>query len=78
MKPSILERRLEILRAAGAIADYKIVQSSGPMRLQVWPGDSLRGEELREFIVSMLGTDVTLHQIEIEIVTCPSPFGECE
>ena len=76
MKPSILERRLEILRAAGAIADYKIVQSSGPVCLQVRPGDSLRGEELREFIVSMLGTDVALHQIEI--VTCPFPFGEYE
>jgi hypothetical protein len=67
---------LQILRAAGAIADYKIVQSSGPVCLQVRPGDSLRGEELREFIVSMLGTDVTLYQIEI--LTCPSPFGECE
>ena len=58
-KPGRLERRLEILRAAGAIADYRIVQSSGPLCVQVRPGDSLTGEELRQFVVSMLGTDVT-------------------
>ena len=64
-KASELERRLEILRAAGAIADYVIVSSSGPLCVQVRPGDSLTGEELRQFVASMLGTDVTPDQITI-------------
>jgi hypothetical protein len=75
-KPGRLERRLEILRAAGAIADYWIVQSSSPLCVQVRPGDSLTGEELRQFVVSMLGTDVTPDQIII--VKSPCPFGKLE
>jgi hypothetical protein len=62
---SELEKRLKILRAAGAIADYTIVASSGPLCVEVRPGDSLTGEELRQFVAEMLGTDVRPEQIII-------------
>ena len=62
---SKLKRRLDILRTAGAIADYRIVHSSGRLSVQVRPGDSLMGEELRQFVGSMMGPDLMTEQITV-------------
>ena len=55
-----LKKRLEIMRAAGAIADFRITQSSGrggPL-IEIQPGDSLEGEELQDFVAEMMGNDL--------------------
>jgi len=62
---SKLKRRLDILRTAGAIADYRIVHSSGRLSVQVRPGDSLMGEELRQFVGSMMEADLMAEQISV-------------
>jgi hypothetical protein len=63
--PGKLRRRLEILRGAGAIADYRVFESEGQLSVQVQPGDSLIGEELRQFVLSMLGADITPEQVTV-------------
>lgn len=60
-----LRKRLNILRAAGAIADYRVVSSSGRSVVQVSPGDSLAGDELRTFIAEMMGADLARDQITV-------------
>jgi hypothetical protein len=62
---SKLTRRLNILRAAGAISDYRIVHSSGRLSVQVRPGDSLMGEELRQFVGDMIEADLMTEQISV-------------
>jgi hypothetical protein len=52
-----LNKRLEILRAAGAISDFTITQTPGRPLIEVAPGDSLEGEELYKFVCEMMGTD---------------------
>jgi hypothetical protein len=61
-----LASRLEILRAAGAIGDYRIIQFRDQFGVEVSPGDSLMmGEELQRFVVEMLGSDIKPEQIRI-------------
>jgi hypothetical protein len=63
---SKLERRLNILRNAGAVADYRIVQSSDRLSVQVLPGDSLlMGEDLRQFVGSMMGADLATEHVTV-------------
>src|SRR5215475_2841978 len=51
-----LKNRLEIIRAAGAIADFRITQTSGRTLIEIQPGDSLEGEELHDFVAEMMET----------------------
>ena len=63
---SKLERRLNILRNAGAVADYRIVQSSDRLSVQVLPGDSLlMGEDLCQFVGSMMGADLATEHVTV-------------
>lgn len=58
METSIkLNRRLEIMRAAGAIADFRITETPGRALIEIQPGDSLEGEELHDFVAEMMGSD---------------------
>ena len=52
---SKLERRLNILRNAGAVADYRILQSSDRLSVQVLSGDSLL---MGESSASLMGADL--------------------
>ena len=48
-----------MLRAAGAIADYRIVRLQDQLLVQVLPGDALMDpQELRRFVSEMLGSDI--------------------
>jgi hypothetical protein len=58
-----LKKRLEMMRVAGAIADYRITQSSGRALIEIQPGDSLEGEELQDFSAEMMGNDLERDQI---------------
>jgi hypothetical protein len=51
------------MRAAGAIADFRITQSSGRAFIEIQPGDSLEGEELQDFVAEMMGNDLEHAQI---------------
>jgi hypothetical protein len=51
------------VRAAGAIADFRIAQSSGRTFIEIQPGDSLEGEELRDFVAELMGNDLEHDQI---------------
>jgi len=52
-----LKKRLEIMRAAGAIADFRIIQASGRTLIEIQSGDSLEGEELHNFVAEVMGND---------------------
>jgi hypothetical protein len=61
-----LNRRLDILRAAGAIADYRIMRLRESYAVQVFPGDTLMaGEELHQFVAEMLGSDIKAEHIAV-------------
>jgi hypothetical protein len=62
-----LTRRLNILRASGAIGDYRIIDLGDQFKVQVSPGDSLMaGVELQWFVAEMLGSDIKPEQILVE------------
>ena len=52
-----LTRRLEIMRAAGAISDFRLMRTPGRALIEVQPGDSLDGAELHDFVSEMMGSD---------------------
>jgi len=52
-----LNKRLEIMRAAGAIADFRITQTPGRAVIEIEPSDSLEGEELHDFVAELMGSD---------------------
>jgi hypothetical protein len=53
-----LNRRLKIMHAAGAIADFRITQTSDKALIEIQPGDSLLvGEDLHDFVAEMMGDD---------------------
>ena len=52
-----LNRRLKTMHAAGAIGDFRIIQTPGRALIEVQPGDSLEGEELHDFVTEMMGSD---------------------
>jgi hypothetical protein len=60
-----LNRRLKIMHAAGAIADFRIIQTSGKALIEIQPGDSLEGEELHDFVAEMMGSDRRRVQIVV-------------
>jgi hypothetical protein len=59
-----LNKRLDILRAAGAIADYRIIGLRNHFAVHVFPGDSLM-EELHQFVVDTLGSDIKAEHITV-------------
>jgi hypothetical protein len=62
-----LAKRLNILRAAGAIGDYQIIDLGDRFAVQVCPGDSLMaGVELQRFVAEMLSSDIKPEQIFVE------------
>jgi hypothetical protein len=62
-----LAKRLNMLRAAGAIGDYQIIDLGDQFAVQVCPGDGLMaGVELQRFVAEMLGSDIKPEQILLE------------
>jgi hypothetical protein len=62
-----------MLRAAGAIADYRIVRLQDQLLVQVLPGDALMDpQELRRFVSEMLGSDIKVDQLAVVEAETPS------
>ena len=60
-----VEKKLEMLRVAGAIANYRLITSQNRAAVEVQPGDSLTGDDLRQFVVQMIGDDLEPDQISV-------------
>jgi molybdate transport system substrate-binding protein len=60
-----VEKKLEMLRVAGAIANYRLITNLDRAAVEVQPGDSLTGDDLRRFVVQMIGGDLEPDQISV-------------
>src|SRR6476469_6834005 len=60
-----VEKKLEMLRVAGAIANYRLIKNLNRTAIEVQPGDSLTGDDLRRFVVQMIGDDLEPDQISV-------------
>jgi molybdate transport system substrate-binding protein len=60
-----VEKKLEMLRVAGAIANYRLIKNLDRTAIEVQPGDSLTGDDLRRFVVQMIGDDLEPDQISV-------------
>src|SRR6476469_10864255 len=60
-----VEKKLEMLRVAGAIASYRLTTNENRAAVEVQPGDSLTGDDLRQFVVQMIGGDLEPDQISV-------------
>ena len=60
-----VEKKLEMLRVAGAIASYRLITNQNRAAVEVQPGDSLTGDDLRQFVVQMIGGDLEPDQISV-------------
>ena len=60
-----VEKKLEMLRVAGAIANYRLIINLNRTAVEVQPGDSLTGDDLRQFVAQMIGDDLEPDQISV-------------
>jgi molybdate transport system substrate-binding protein len=60
-----VEKKLEMLRVAGAIANYRLITNLDRAAVEVQPGDGLTGDDLRQFVVQMIGHDLEPDQISV-------------